>query len=67
MSNASISTILKALIVGIPRQGKVKVLIWDLICLTREVWILDQGGGLFYNRSKSGLHYFLKPLQNLAM
>ena len=35
MLEASISTILKALIVGIPRQGK--VLTRDLICLTREV------------------------------
>ena len=37
MSEASVSTILKALMVGIPRQGR--ALTWDLICLTREVWI----------------------------
>ena len=37
MLEASISTILKALTVGIPRQGK--VLTWDLIYLTREVWV----------------------------
>ena len=60
MSKASVSTILKALIVGIPRQGKVWT--WDLICLTREVLMLDQEGGLFYNWSKSGLHFFLKSL-----
>ena len=60
MSKASVSTILKALLVGIPRLGK--GLTWDLICLRREVWILDQGGGLFYNWSKSGLHFFLKSL-----
>ena len=41
MSELSVSTILKALTVGILRQGK--VLTWDLICLTREVWTLDQG------------------------
>ena len=41
MSELSVSTILKALIVGILRQGK--VLTWDLICLTREVWTFGQG------------------------
>ena len=35
------------LIVGMPSQGK--FLTRDLIFLTREVWISDQGGGLFCN------------------
>lgn len=44
MLNASISTILKELIVEILRQDK--VLTWIVIFLTREVWMSDQGGGL---------------------
>ena len=60
MSEASVSIILKTLTVGILRQGK--VLTWDLICLTREVWTLDQGGGLFCKQSNKGLHCFLKSL-----
>ena len=59
MLESSISTILIALIIGIPRQGK--FLTWDLICLTREVWISDQGGGLFYNQSNRGLHCSASP------
>ena len=47
MSEASVSKILKALTVGIPRQGS--VFTWDLICLTRDVWSSDQGGGLLFN------------------
>ena len=62
MTKASISTILKALMVGIQRQGR--VLTWDLICLTREVWISDQGGWLFCNQSNRGLHNFLSPYRS---
>ena len=62
MSEAVVSTTLKALAVGIPRHGS--VLTWDLICLTREVWTSDQGGGLICNRLKSGYIVSSNPCKN---
>ena len=60
MSEASVWMILKELSVGMPRQGK--ELTYFFNSWTMEVWIEDQGGGLSFNLSNSGWHFFIRSL-----